>query len=92
MKKIIKTFAFAIVAMLFINSGNLKANTVNNFAPKTENTTKCWGYYSVVSYETKTDCKGCVVTYKVTKWYYYGCLIKCCKQEISKNCNLPTEQ
>lgn len=95
MKTLRKTIAIAILGSVILGTTSLQAgqnvNLVNKAESRTEKAQFCF-YYSCVSYETKTDCQGCTVTYKVTRWYYFGCLVSTCREVVSKNCNIPTEQ
>lgn len=95
MKTLRKTIAIAILGSVLLGTTSLQAGQNVNKGNATEQSSgkqNCCFLYSCVSYETRTDCQGCTVTYKVTRWYYFGCLVSTCREVVSKTCNIPTEQ
>lgn len=92
MKTLQKATLVVLLSFLALGTTSIKAGQglVNaNLSTTNAQKPQCYYYYSVVSYETKTDCNGCLVSYKVTKWYYYGWLVRVCREVIEKSCGQP---
>ena len=89
MKTLRKTIAISILGSALLGTTSLQAgqnvNSTIKSEARAEKPQHCF-FYSCVSYETKTDCQGCTVTYKVTRWYYFGCLVSTCREVVNKSC------